>query len=616
MATLRTLRAWAIALTMMAATLMAAAPSGADQWNTTRALTVSGSQTHCATSSTGALVAAVWKSAAIQVSTSRDAGQTWSAPASVSEPGEVFAPKVVVADRTIVVVWADMSGPGGIRAATSLDAGATWSAPVHVSDQATDFNPQVALSGDGSRLVAVWRHDDGHEHYFVRAASSNDSGRTWSSPSELSGSDFSSGTARVALADDGKRVIVAWPFYGGPSRTVQVAVSPNGGATWSAGNPVSNPVRSAYNPSLAMSADGTRATLLWQGDTMIEAVRTDVGGDTWSPPQQVSPDGERGEYPAVSVSSSGSQVVAVWNRNLDPGYDVRAVTSDNGGATWTIGPILTSQTPDRSSGGAILSGDGLRARGIWLSQVGSQSILQTALSLDSGVTWPATEYLAQTPDAIDSAVLAVSDDGRYATTTWAANGLVSARSFFPTPALTSVSPDTGDTGGGTALLLAGSGFQGASAVSIGGVPVDFVADSDGRISTRTPAGPAGAVDVVVSGPGGTSTLPAAFTYLAPPKPKPRTRAKTTVRGWPKKAKARKGKIRLTVRVKPAQNRKGIVQWKAKAHWKRYHRYTWKSPKRKVTLRAKKGTVVRYRLKLPATDTAKAKTTRVAEVKGT
>ncbi len=71
-----------------------------------------------------------------------------------------------------------------------------------------------------------------------------------------------------------------------------------------------------------------------------------------------------------------------------------------------------------------------------------------------------------------------------------------------------------------------------------------------------------------------------------------------------------------MRVKPAKGRKGIVQKKVKGHWKKYHRYTWKSPKRKVTLRAKKGTVVRYRLKLPATDSAKAKTTRVAKVRGT
>jgi hypothetical protein len=82
------------------------------------------------------------------------------------------------------------------------------------------------------------------------------------------------------------------------------------------------------------------------------------------------------------------------------------------------------------------------------------------------------------------------------------------------PAVVSeVSPDTGFTTGGATVTITGTGFTGASAVSFGGVPatIDNVM-GDTLLTVTAPPGSAGTVDIVVSAPGGVSTVNAADEY--------------------------------------------------------------------------------------------------------
>jgi uncharacterized repeat protein (TIGR01451 family) len=86
------------------------------------------------------------------------------------------------------------------------------------------------------------------------------------------------------------------------------------------------------------------------------------------------------------------------------------------------------------------------------------------------------------------------------------------------PAVTSLSPSSGPVEGGTAVTITGSGFTGATAVSFGTKPAASLSVvSDSEITTTSPLGTgAGALDVTVTTPGGTSaTSPAdQFTYAA------------------------------------------------------------------------------------------------------
>ena len=82
------------------------------------------------------------------------------------------------------------------------------------------------------------------------------------------------------------------------------------------------------------------------------------------------------------------------------------------------------------------------------------------------------------------------------------------------PAVADLVTDTGTTAGGTVVVVTGSNFTGAGGVSFGGVPADFVVNSDTHLTAIAPAQAAGTVNVIVATPSGTSANTASddFTY--------------------------------------------------------------------------------------------------------
>jgi hypothetical protein len=87
----------------------------------------------------------------------------------------------------------------------------------------------------------------------------------------------------------------------------------------------------------------------------------------------------------------------------------------------------------------------------------------------------------------------------------------------PPPTVTKLTPKAGAAAGGSSVTVRGTGFTGASAVRFGAVAAGFTVNSDTSITAIAPAGQTGAVDVTVSGPGGTSATSSKdrFTYAAP-----------------------------------------------------------------------------------------------------
>jgi hypothetical protein len=91
--------------------------------------------------------------------------------------------------------------------------------------------------------------------------------------------------------------------------------------------------------------------------------------------------------------------------------------------------------------------------------------------------------------------------------------------YLAAPAVTGVERSSGATAGGTSVTITGTGFSGASAVSFGSTPAaSFTVVSAARIRAITPPHAAGAVDVIVTGVGGTGSASPAdeFQYLSPP----------------------------------------------------------------------------------------------------
>ncbi len=92
----------------------------------------------------------------------------------------------------------------------------------------------------------------------------------------------------------------------------------------------------------------------------------------------------------------------------------------------------------------------------------------------------------------------------------------------PAPTVTSITPNTGTTNGGTAVTIAGTGFLAGATVKMGGTSTTVLAVVNSTLITATaPAHTAGAVDVVVTNTDAkTGTLTAGYTYTAAPNPAP------------------------------------------------------------------------------------------------
>lgn len=94
------------------------------------------------------------------------------------------------------------------------------------------------------------------------------------------------------------------------------------------------------------------------------------------------------------------------------------------------------------------------------------------------------------------------------------NGL--SYTYLDAPTLASVVPAAGPTAGGTQVTITGTALTTTSSVTVGGAAASFNVLSDTELTAVTPAGVAGAADVVVTTAGGSATLAGGFTYVAGP----------------------------------------------------------------------------------------------------
>ncbi len=119
------------------------------------------------------------------------------------------------------------------------------------------------------------------------------------------------------------------------------------------------------------------------------------------------------------------------------------------------------------------------------------------------------DALPHDPGAVDVAI--TNPDGQSAI-------LKGGFTYVAAPTLASLTPSSGPTAGGTKILVTGTAFQSGAQVSIGGVAATQVnVRSPTLLDCFTPAGAAGAADVVVTNPDGQAfTLPQGFTFVPPP----------------------------------------------------------------------------------------------------
>ncbi|MFI8854783.1 IPT/TIG domain-containing protein [Streptomyces sp. NPDC053499] len=143
--------------------------------------------------------------------------------------------------------------------------------------------------------------------------------------------------------------------------------------------------------------------------------------------------------------------------------------------------------------------------------------LTGATSVKFGST-PATSFTVNSPTQI-TAVTPAGTPGVVPVTVTTTAGTSNPLAFSYVaagPTLSSVTPSSGSTSGGTTVTLVGTGLTGATSVKFGSTPAtSFTVNSATQITAVTPAGTPGVVPVTVTTTAGTSN-PLAFSYQNSP----------------------------------------------------------------------------------------------------
>jgi hypothetical protein len=174
-------------------------------------------------------------------------------------------------------------------------------------------------------------------------------------------------------------------------------------------------------------------------------------------------------------------------------------------------PTVTQISPDEgpSAGGTSINvtGTGFYSDGSTTVQVGSSAA--TSVSCTT-----ATSCSATTPAGSGTVDVTVTTPSGTSAT-----GPADHFSYVPAPSVTGVSPSAGSTGGGSQIVVSGTGFYtvpGDTSVEVGGTPAtDVSCSTDTACEAVTPPGK-GVADVTVTTPSGTSaTSPAdRFAYVS------------------------------------------------------------------------------------------------------
>jgi hypothetical protein len=132
----------------------------------------------------------------------------------------------------------------------------------------------------------------------------------------------------------------------------------------------------------------------------------------------------------------------------------------------------------------------------------------TGAPAGESTTW--TRVGAEMPN-VQVQDLDVEPDGVYAVThgrgAW----------MLPAPVVSALSPNRGPVAGGTSVSITGNNLTGATAVKFGSInAASFTVRSATSIVATSPAEPAGAVNVTVTAPGGTSIVTAADRFKFAP----------------------------------------------------------------------------------------------------
>jgi hypothetical protein len=338
---------------------------------------------------------------------------------------------------------------------------------------------------------------------------------------DLAGGNYrlASGSPYKAGGSDGKDI-------GADIDAIEAAIS--GGTTTPPPPPPPPPPSQGTDIVLYASEAPVKAGA-WQ---VVSDAAAAGGARLWNPdagaPKLGNPSATPSSYFEITFNAQAGLPYRLWVRskadNNSP-YNDSFFVQFSGSVTSASTPIYRIGTTDgtvinlEDCSGCGLSGWGWQDNGWGVGVMGQLIYFQSTdtqtlriqaredgFSIDQIVLSPQS-YLSQAPGALRNDTTILPETGQ-------------PPAPAPAPVVSSVTPNSGITAGGTSLTISGNSFVSGATVTLGGAAATNVNVLNGTtITATTPAHAAGAVNLVVSNPDNQSaTLSNGFTYTTPAPP--------------------------------------------------------------------------------------------------
>ncbi|MBN2584287.1 MAG: exo-alpha-sialidase [Planctomycetes bacterium] len=283
--------------------------------------------------------------------------------ATVDHPRQSEASIAVLADGRLLAAWSDFyggvwgdNGPARIVGRWSEDQGVTWSDTFTLQENIGRINCMSAsllVLPSGRILLAFGRKDREDELLHGMVKWSDDAGRTWSEPRDITRGEayWCHTNDRLVRLASGR---ILYPMSEDSRVGCHVWLSDDDGRSWRPSESgIVPPAGVAYEePTVVEMPDGRLAMFIRTDTGNVHTALSDDGGLTWRPWKTHAPDmcGHKDCGPNAARSPSmvkrvpgTGDLLLVWNNNHVRTPLVAAVSRDNA-ETW--GPPRTIEPMD------------------------------------------------------------------------------------------------------------------------------------------------------------------------------------------------------------------------------------------------------------------------------
>lgn len=340
-------------------------------------------------------------------SSTASAAWEWGVEQSVSVTGAVTERPALAFSgdgSTAVVAW-DRAGRVEVAVGSVQGGTATWSAPTGISDpNGYAYGAVVAISSDGSTVVASWLRNDGL-HFRVQAVTGTITGgvASWGIPVDLSDGGRNAEVPSVALSANGTRAIVAWRRFAGAYWVPQASrVTITGGVpNWSAPTTFSSANRSSYQPQAAVARNGSGGGVAWHFDSWPGIVQgafvTTSAFTSFTPDTTASTGVDFAFFPRLAIESGVAMMT--WTEETGGGNHViksaSALLASNP-LSWSAPSVVSGTGQPADSAVTDLSADGSVALATWHRGSGANVIAEAAVAtvVNGAATWQVPSVLS------------------------------------------------------------------------------------------------------------------------------------------------------------------------------------------------------------------------------